>query len=62
MKKNGVCIICRENKDNLSDEHVIPDAIGGYYHIYTVCKECNSKLGQNIDSKLVKHPFTSFMR
>ncbi len=62
MSKNGVCIICRENKDNLSDEHVIPDAIGGYYHIYTVCKECNSKLGQNIDSKLVNHYFTNFMR
>ena len=62
MSKSGICIICRNHKDNLSDEHVIPDSIGGYYHIYTVCKECNSKLGQNIDSKLVNHYFTDFMR
>lgn len=62
MSKSGICIICRNHKDNLSDEHVIPDSIGGYYHIYTVCKECNSNLGNNVDSKLVNHYFTDFMR
>lgn len=62
MSKNGVCIICRENKDDLSDEHVIPDSIGGYYHIYTVCKTCNSNLGRNVDIKLLEHSLTKFMR
>lgn len=58
------CIICRKEKlqDELSDEHVIPDSIGGIYHIHNVCKKCNSYLGGNVDNKLVNHYFTSFMR
>ncbi|NQY20929.1 MAG: HNH endonuclease [Campylobacteraceae bacterium] len=56
------CIICRKEKDDLSDEHVIPDALGGYYHIHTVCKKCNSKLGSYVDTKLVNHLFSTFQR
>ncbi|SMD41420.1 HNH endonuclease [Bacillus sp. JKS001846] len=59
MKK---CIICRKNRVEFSDEHVIPDSINGYYHIYTVCKPCNSKLGQNIDEPLTNHKFMEFQR
>lgn len=46
----------------LSDEHVIPDAIGGYYHIYNVCKECNSMLGDSVDIHLLKHWVTNAAR
>lgn len=46
----------------MTDEHVIPDSLGGYYHIYNVCKSCNSKLGDTVDSKLVNHHFSEFMR
>lgn len=53
--KKGHCIICRRDEVELSDEHVIPDAIGGYYHIYNVCKNCNSNLGNCVDSYLLKH-------
>ncbi|PHS60708.1 HNH endonuclease [Alloalcanivorax xenomutans] len=56
------CIICREETNSFSDEHVIPDALGGYYHIYTVCKDCNSDLGLRVDSKLVNHQFSHFQR
>ena len=56
------CIICRKKTDNFSDEHVIPDALGGYYHIYSVCKRCNSKLGNCVDSKLINHLFSTFER
>ena len=56
------CIICRKEKNDFSDEHVIPDALGGYYHIFSVCKECNSKLGSCVDTKLVKHLFSTFQR
>lgn len=58
------CIICREIKSyaEMSDEHVIPDSLGGYYHIYNVCKSCNSYLGKNVDSKLVNHSFSKFFR
>lgn len=45
-----------------SDEHVIPDSINGYYHIYTVCKNCNSKMGRNIDEPLTNHKFMEIQR
>ena len=32
MCKKGYCIICHQDNQELSDEHVIPEAIGGYYH------------------------------
>lgn len=60
--KTGHCIICHQDDAELSDEHVIPDAIGGYYHIYNVCKECNSKLGDSVDSHLLKHWVTTAAR
>jgi hypothetical protein len=56
------CIICRQKTSDFSDEHVIPDAINGYYHIYSVCKICNSKLGSLVDSKLINHKFMEFQR
>lgn len=56
------CIICREKKSEFSDEHVIPESIGGYYHIYSVCKTCNSNLGDSVDSNLINHKFIEFQR
>jgi hypothetical protein len=56
------CIICRQKKDIFSDEHVIPDSLGGFYHIKTVCKKCNSNLGNCVDVKLIKHLFAIFQR
>jgi hypothetical protein len=58
----SICIICREEKDEFSDEHVIPDAMGGCYHIYNVCKGCNSIMGDKVDSKLVNHMFSKYSR
>lgn len=46
----------------MSDEHVIPEAIGGYYHIYSVCKTCNSRLGDHIDKLLLNHWFIKASR
>lgn len=58
------CIICRVDKDALefSDEHVIPDALGGYYHIYSVCRTCNSRMGETVDSALVNHKLADLYR
>lgn len=60
----NMCIICRKEKpkEKMSDEHVIPDALGGYYHIYCVCKDCNSFLGSNVDIHLINHKFSEFYR
>jgi HNH endonuclease len=65
-----ICIICRIPKGeldsngvpNFNDEHVIPEAIGGYYHIYSVCSVCNSELGSKIDKKLTDHQIVKFCR
>jgi hypothetical protein len=58
------CIICRLEKDasEFSDEHVIPDSLGGYYHIYTVCRPCNSSLGDAVDAPLVNHKLSELYR
>ena len=60
------CIICRQNytaaNNKLSDEHVIPDSLGGYYHIYNVCDECNKRMGEIIDPKLVSHKIMELCR
>lgn len=57
-----LCIICREDKEDMSDEHVIPDSMGGFYHIFNVCKTCNSKMGEKVDSPLVNHKLTELYR
>ena len=56
------CIICWKKQWKFSDEHVIPEALGGYYHIRQVCKNCNSHLGSHVDSRLVNHLFSRFAR
>lgn len=52
MKK---CIICKKIKNNeeFNKEHIIPESIGGSLTIENVCKECNNKLGKEIDSKII---------
>ncbi len=57
-----VCIICRKDKEEMSDEHVIPDSMGGFYHIFNVCKTCNSRMGEKVDSPLVNHKLTELYR
>lgn len=62
IKNIGRCIICREDSVQLTDEHVIPDALGGVYHIYNVCKNCNSEMGIKIDNYLTNNKISQFYR
>lgn len=62
MEQKGRCIICHTDDVELSDEHVFPDAIGGCYHIYTVCKKCNSFLGEAVDNPLTDHIIIKLFR
>lgn len=56
------CIICREEKDE-SKEHIIPEALGNKELITKrVCKECNNKLGTNVDNYLTDHPIVKLIR
>lgn len=56
------CIICREEKDE-SEEHIVPEALGNKKLITKrVCKECNNKLGANVDDYLTNHPIVKLIR
>lgn len=65
MKK---CIICGKpeskfGKDNLwSEEHIIPDALGGKIKITDCCKKCNSLLGKKVDANFINYKMTEFIR
>jgi len=54
-KRIGHCIICHADGVELTDEHVIPDAIGGYIHCHNVCKDCNSRMGDHVDNQLLNN-------
>jgi hypothetical protein len=56
------CIICRQEKNDFNDEHVIPDSIKGYYHITSVCTTCNSDLGTKIDLYVTNHHYIEMER
>lgn len=51
------CIYCNQEKANITEEHVIPQGIGGNLNIAnpfklkSVCGECNSTSGRFIDGK-----------
>ena len=54
MTVSETCIICGRETDDMSIEHIIPDAIGGRAKIRCVCKMCNSKLGDRVDYPLIQ--------
>lgn len=54
------CLFCDPQKKR-SEEHIIPDAIGGKIKIYTVCKECNEKLGEQVDYQLYNDDIIKFL-
>ena len=55
------CIICHNLKP-VSEEHIIPDAIGGNLKIYNVCSMCNSQMGDAIDCLMTDDDFIKYLR
>ncbi len=55
------CIFCLEDKQS-SDEHVIPDSIGGNIHINEVCGSCNSELSRVVDGPFANSPVIELAR
>ena len=49
------CIICRET-NALSEEHVIPEAIGGDLICNFLCKPCNDVFGSSFEAKAKTDP------
>ena len=50
---NGKCFAC-EKPCVLTEEHVIPQALGGRLKANLYCKSCNGNLGRGIDSETAK--------
>lgn len=53
------CIICKKEfqQEELDNEHVIPESIGGSFILNdAICKKCNHLLGTKVDSLLVDNP------
>ncbi|MFC3031356.1 HNH endonuclease [Pseudoalteromonas fenneropenaei] len=62
-----LCIICKgENpvsKENpITDEHIVPEFIGGSLIVKNVCKVCNSRMGEGFEGKLSNYDFYKFLR
>jgi uncharacterized protein YlaI len=59
------CIICGKDKEekNFSKEHIIPEALGNKdLTTFSVCKDCNSKLGDHVDSYFTNHNLIKIIR
>lgn len=59
------CIVCleRDPKCGFNKEHVFPDALAGNaLKIRSVCVDCNSTFGSNVDTWLTDHLFMRFER
>lgn len=54
MKKPAKCFCCCEPKA-LTEEHIIPQSLGGKLSAWIYCKDCNDKFGRGIEAELVKN-------
>ncbi|WP_175073860.1 HNH endonuclease [Terribacillus sp. AE2B 122] len=61
MKQIKKCIFCHEMKET-SEEHIFPDSLGGNLIIDNVCKGCNNRLGEKVDTHLVNHGLMQLAR
>ncbi len=57
------CLYCRVEKNCFedSDEHVVPDSLGGSLTIRGVCQKCNNTFGSEVESEkgLLRYPMVS---
>lgn len=58
------CLFCKTeiNNTNNSIEHIIPKFLGGNYVIYNVCKDCNSKIGEDFERELSQNTVIKFFQ
>ena len=52
--KEGICYSCCET-ERLTEEHIIPQALGGKLSELIYCKGCNDQFGKEIDAELIKN-------
>lgn len=63
----SICIICKgENQisehNPLTDEHIVPEFIGGSLTVKNVCKVCNSNMGTGFEGELANSLFYKLPR
>ncbi len=56
------CIFCGLNSNDgenhvITEEHIIPRVLGGWFALPFVCKVCNNKIGSRIESNLKRNSF-----
>lgn len=49
------CILCPKS-ENLSEEHIIPESIGGRLTVRFLCTKCNSNLGRFVENAAKSDP------
>ncbi len=54
MKKPAKCFCCCE-PNVLTEEHVIPQSLGGKLSAWIYCKDCNDKFGREIEAELANN-------
>jgi hypothetical protein len=54
MRKPAKCFCCCESKQ-LTEEHIIPQSLGGKLFARIYCKDCNDKFGSEIEAELSKY-------
>jgi len=52
--KHSRCIFCLKDTQELTEEHIFPEAAGGHLTAFILCKSCNSLIGQYIDAPFLK--------
>lgn len=54
------CIICRTETKELSEQHVIPEILCGYYFTNSICDTCHEQITTNIDRPLIRHKLIQY--
>lgn len=59
----ALCIICGKEIDKETDEHIIPFSLGNkHFIIKSICKKCNSLLGEKIDDECTNNMMAQMFR
>lgn len=57
----GYCPYCARDVGRLTDEHVIPQRIGGNF-VIKACEPCNRLAGQHVDNPAMSYPDVEILR
>ncbi len=56
------CIFCNSATNQLTDEHIVPEFVGGALKVPFVCKPCNDKMGSDFEGSMSRNLLFSIPR